>query len=116
MSVSGAADLLLTFCFCWLPLEGSKYWILNYIRMGKEQENFEGYLKCSFYIKTNIVIPICMSDLALSLITPTTNPRFYPRSRVIIPNCLSHRLVVLLSPTRQHCTQPSPINSSFNTH
>ena len=50
MCVSGAADLLLTFCFCWLPLDGSTYWILNYIRMGKEQENLAGYLKCFFKV------------------------------------------------------------------
>ena len=43
--VSGAVDLLLTFCFRWLPLDGTTYWILIYIRMAKEQENLAGYLK-----------------------------------------------------------------------
>ena len=50
MCMSGAGDLLLAFCFHWLPLDGSTYWILNYIRMTKEQENLAGYLKCFFKV------------------------------------------------------------------
>ena len=50
MCVSGKADLLLTLCFHWLPLDGSTYWILNYIWMAKEQENLAGYMKCFFKV------------------------------------------------------------------
>ena len=44
----------LIFClhlsFRWLPLDGSTYRNLNYIRMVKEQENLAGYLKCFFKV------------------------------------------------------------------
>ena len=33
---------------------------------------------CSFYYKTNIVIPTCISDSALSLITPTNYSKKLP--------------------------------------
>ena len=64
MCVSWAADLLLTFCFRWLPLDGSTYWILNYIRMAKEQENLAGYLKYFFQG--------CVQQCKLSMESTTT--------------------------------------------
>ena len=67
MSVSGTADLLLTFCFCWLPLDGSTCWNLNYIQMAKKQENLAGYLKCLFKV-------VCKNaNLALESTTTVLN-------------------------------------------